>query len=122
MAARGSGQSVGGGGGVNPNLSQTLQPPQFDLSGLLQAPSQPIPSRCSPPPVEEEAAGPTFDHTRVLLRRVFFLSHIKNRYMSRILPGSQLQGSSGIWRSTNHTDVPDGTADEDVVGQPIEPL
>jgi hypothetical protein len=82
MATRGRVRTVGG-VGVNPNLSQPLRPPTFDLSGLLQTPSTPISSQCSVP-VEEEtaAAGPTFDPTIVLLRRVLFLSHIKNRYVS----------------------------------------
>jgi hypothetical protein len=71
MATRGRGQSNGSGGGVwlNPNLSQPLQPP----TGLQ--PAQ-IPSPCNLP--VKEPVGPT----RVLLRRVFFLSHVKNIYVS----------------------------------------
>jgi hypothetical protein len=73
---------------VNPSVavalaSQPLLPPLIDLSGLLQTPSSPpILSQCSVPVEEKTAAGPTFDPARVLLRRVFFLSHIKNRYIS----------------------------------------
>jgi hypothetical protein len=74
VSARRRAQSVGGGGGVNPNL---LQPSEFDVSGILRAP---ILSPCSLP--VGEAISPTFEPTRDLIRRVLFLNDNGSRYVS----------------------------------------
>jgi hypothetical protein len=79
MATRGRGQCNGSGGyvRVNRNVSQPLQPPTFDLNMMQPAA---IPSPCCLS--MKEAVSPTFDPIRELLRPVFFLSHVKNSYVS----------------------------------------
>jgi hypothetical protein len=73
MAARRRAQP-GVGGGFSPNL---IQPSEFNVSEMVRAP---ILDRCSLP--VQEAISPTFDPTRVLLRRLFFMNVIRSRYVS----------------------------------------